>query len=360
MRSKNFLSAALAALAISVFICSCQKGSETEDGTQGRILLKFNGNPRELSKVSMEMPDTNEFLLTIKEESGKTIFDGIYCDLPEAITVNPGSYQIFVRSADYDSPGFSQPQYGDRQCIIVPPGKDVSVSLECAQINSGIRLDISPDFLTEYPRGVLFLKSDGYKIMYGYSERKIAYFNPGTVSLILNNDGSEKTLLTRELEAREVLTLKISVVASSKTGNSLKISVDTSRVWSSETFVIGDGDSKGTDSDNALTVSQARESSGREDVWVNGSIAGGDLTSTSASYSGPFKSSSNLLLASRSQTSSRDYCISVQLPAGKIREILNLVSNPDMLGREVCLNGDIVESYFGIPGLKNVSDFVLK
>lgn len=81
--------------------------------------------------------------------------------------------------------------------------------------------------------------------------------------------------MTRELEAREVLTLKISVVASSKTGNSLKISVDTSRVWSSETFVIGDGDSKGTDSDNALTVSQARESSGREDVWVNGSIAGG-------------------------------------------------------------------------------------
>ncbi len=50
----------------------------------------------------------------------------------------------------------------------------------------------------------------------------------------------------------------------------------------------------------------------------------------------------------------------MQLPAGEIRERLSLAVNPGNLGRRVAVNGDIVESYFGITGIKNVTDFVLK
>ena len=107
-------------------------------------------------------------------------------------------------------------------------------------------------------------------------------------------------------------------------------------------------------------VSQAMASVGMKDVWVNGFIVGGDLTSASASFMPPFRSSTNLVIAARSSVSDRKNCIAVQLPSGDIRDVLNLAENPDMLGREICLNGDIVESYFGLTGLKSVSDYVLK
>ena len=41
-----------------------------------------------------------------------------------------------------------------------------------------------------------------------------------------------------------------------------------------------------------------------------------------------------------------------------VRSELNLVENPDMFGKYVVLQGDIVSSYFGIVGLKNVTSYV--
>jgi hypothetical protein len=43
----------------------------------------------------------------------------------------------------------------------------------------------------------------------------------------------------------------------------------------------------------------------------------------------------------------------VQLPAGEVREALNLVDNPELLGRKIVVRGDIVDSYYGLTGLKN-------
>ena len=140
----------------------------------------------------------------------------------------------------------------------------------------------------------------------------------------------------------------------------ISISLDTSRVWTNESYVIGGGDSGGVSADAAMTVSEAMDNIGMDDVWVSGFIVGGDLTSANASFDPPFKSASNLLLGPRSSVSSRDNCIAVQLPSGDVRDALNLSSNPEMLGRLVCLKGDIESSYYGLVGLKNVSDFVLK
>ena len=52
--------------------------------------------------------------------------------------------------------------------------------------------------------------------------------------------------------------------------------------------------------------------------------------------------------------------MSVQLPAGELRDDLNLVDNPHLLGRKICLKGNIVEAYYGIPGMKNVSEYELQ
>lgn len=339
---------------------SCKKVTGVPE-SDGVLVFRFDGNPRELSKVSEELPDTNDFLITVSGESGDVVFDGVYCDLPEKLEVPSGSYGIFVRSEDFEGLRFSSPQYGDEQCVVVPPGGVMTVSLGCRQINSGIRLSVSPDFLTAYPDGVLFIKAGDKRIMYGYTEKRIAYFSPGSVSLVLYDSGEETVLLTRTLVSQEILTLKVSVSADlSPERRGITIDLDTSRVWTNETFMLGEGDSKGASYENALTVSQALASIGREDVWVSGFIVGGDLTSANASFAPPFKSASNLLLGPRSASSSRENCIAVQLSAGEVRDALNLAEHPDMLGRLVCLNGDIEGAYYGMTGLKSVSDFVLK
>ena len=48
----------------------------------------------------------------------------------------------------------------------------------------------------------------------------------------------------------------------------------------------------------------------------------------------------------------------MQLPAGEVREALNLVDNPDLLGKKVTIRGDIVSSYYGLTGLKNCTEYV--
>lgn len=132
--------------------------------------------------------------------------------------------------------------------------------------------------------------------------------------------------------------------------------MDTSRTWLSEQYILGQGGG----SNGILSVSQAYEMVGEEDVWVCGYIVGGDLTSSSASFEKPFSSRTNLLIGPRSSTSEKASCLSVQLPSGSFREDLNLVDNPQLLGRKICLKGDIVEAYYGIPGIKNISDYELQ
>ena len=53
----------------------------------------------------------------------------------------------------------------------------------------------------------------------------------------------------------------------------------------------------------------------------------------------------------------RESGMSVSLPASSIRDDLNLVDHPDLLGRKIMLKGDIVEAYFGLPGIKNITEY---
>ena len=221
----------------------------------------------------------------------------------------------------------------------------------------GIRLLISEGFLTRYPSGVLFLKSAQGKLMYSYSEKRIAYFDPGPVSLLLSLGSKDEVLTTRELEPQEILTLGVDVSGSgpSSVNEGITMSLDTARIWSDDRFVIG-GETGGQTPQTAIGVAQARTLAPMEDVWVSGYIVGGDLTSASGSFEEPFKSRTNIILGPRSSTTDRDVCLAVQLTAGSLRDELNLVDNPSLLGCKVCLKGDIVADYFNMTGLKNLAD----
>lgn len=343
-------------------VSACQMlGMPDEAQQKGELRISFNDG--QITRISETVPDTSDFLITVSDSDGGIIYDGSYGASPESIMVDAGSYDIYVRSCDFSKPAFSTPQFGERQCVVVPSGGVCDVKLTCVQMNAGIRLRIDESFLKCCPDAVLFLKSSSGKLMYSFTETRVAYFLPGNVSLMMSENSVDRILFTRELQPRSVLDIAVSAASDpdSPSKESISVAVDTTRNWTSESYIIGGEESdEGEDMSRALTVSQALSSIGAEEVWVSGYIVGGDLTSSSASFDPPFTSRTNIVLGPRSSTDDRDACLSVNLPSGPVRDGLNLVDNPSLLGRKVYIKGDIVEAYYGIPGLKNVVGFELQ
>ncbi len=354
----------IAALAALPAFSSCDMPGFQPDSAKGELRISFAGGQESLTRAGIAMPDTCDFLLVVKNSKGKAVYDGKYGDSPESFSLDEGSYTVTVISEEFSKPAFSSPQFGDEQCVVVPEGGSVNLELICRQMNSGIRLKIDSGFLDEFPDGVLILKSALGRLVYGYSEKRIAYFKPGEISLVLNEGKKDKVLMTRKLEACEILDLKVGVASSgnapSESGKGgMSLVIDTLRNWRSDVYVIGGDKSDGSGTYDALTVSEALSSIGDEDVWVCGYIVGGDLSSSSASFDKPFDSRTNFILGPRSSAKDKDGCLSVQLPSGELRDALNLVDNPELLGRKICLRGNIVEAYYGIPGIKNVTEYEL-
>lgn len=334
--------------------------SQTEPGQLRWIL-----DPGTLTKADSELPDTNDFILTIRNSQGKTLYEGSYGASPEVLDVNPGSYTVSIESIPFTSPAFSRPQYGDSQVVVVKAGEIVTVRLVCSLLNAGIRLHIASDFLTSYPDGVLYVKQDNVRLKYLYREERIAYFLPGPVSLILYNQGKDETLFTRSLSAREILSVKVSApAASSQSGPSIQVAVDTSKTWNQFAYVIGGG-SGGTNGgeapETALSVGSVPDHLGETPLWVYGYIVGGDLTSNGASVkTSGFTKATHLALADRASVTAKSSCLAVELPQGRVRDALNLVDHPDLVGTRVYLKGKLVDRYFGTYGMKGTSDFSLK
>lgn len=358
--SIKFKAVNLAAAAVAVMaVFSCAKA---QDDGMGELVVGVEDNVDAVTRADSEIPDVEDFLLDVRDASGGIVYSGTFGASPEVIKVSSGNCYVSVRSCEFTKPKFSCPVYGDDVCVVVPSGGIVNAALSCSQVNSGIRLKVSPSFLEAYPSAALILKSSDGSLNYSYSEKRFAYFRPGNVSLVLTENGTDTKLLSRELSPKELLTLNIGVSTSHTQHAGISVSVDTSKIWSSEDFVIGGEDSGGDEPESALTVDKAREALGKTEVWVKGYIVGGDLSASASgiSFRAPFSSRTNVAIASRSSVTEKSSCIGVNLPSGDIREALNLVDRPQLLGRMVYLKGDIVESYYGLVGLKNISDYKLK
>lgn len=104
-----------------------------------------------------------------------------------------------------------------------------------------------------------------------------------------------------------------------------------------------------------------------EDVWVKafivGYIQGSSLSASTAVFSasapeGKTVLASNVLVADVASANTIAQIIPVALPTGGARTDLNLLDNPDKLGTQVWLKGDIYK-YMGVPGLKDVKVYSL-
>ena len=343
----------------SIMLVSCE--NLRGDYPMGSLNVRFARGQFQ-TKAPSEIPDTNDFAICIRDGDGNPVYDGRYGDIPEILEVRTGKYDISVRSSDFPAPEFDKPVYGDDQCVVVPSGGVERVDLVCSQVNSGVRLKIEPNFLTAFPDGVLFLKSTDGRLMYSYSEKRIAYFRPGEVSLYIDDGAHQASLLTRTLEPKEILTVGISVPEAEPSGTGLggiSISVDTTRIWTGAGVTIG-GESAGEVPEDAMDVATARRSAGAKGVWVYGYIVGTFKSTNHIQSEAPYTSATSLAISGKTTVTSNDSCLSVELKKGELRDALNLVDTPENRGRKVFLKGDLVEAYYGLPGIKNVTEWVLR
>lgn len=322
---------------------------------QGEIRVSFDSSIKSLTKSQPDIPSPDDFFLTVTDSGGKTIYDGLFGSSPETIMVKAGSYTVSAVSRKFSEPLYDAPQYGDTQVVSVVSGQSVCVQLTCTQLNCGVKLNLDEYFRTAYPNGVLYLKGTGGSLMYGYSEKRTAYFQPGGLILTIFNQGSESTLCTRTIEARQMLTLGLSATLDeSRTAGGIRLQVDTSRTWTADNIISGGGDGGSSD---AYNVSDARSHIGEDGVWVEGYAVGVATNTGKFSFTPPFSKNTNIVLGLRSTSVDSQYLLSVELPKGDMRDALNLVDNPSLQGRKLKLKGSLVDAYYGIPGLKNVSAY---
>lgn len=126
------------------------------------------------------------------------------------------------------------------------------------------------------------------------------------------------------------------------------------------------GDTTGEGSEeNPYTVADVlllNNPAGAPKAWVKGYIVGyvnGMSYPKNVLFEVSDSIKSNLVLAPSADVTDASLCIPVALPAGTVRDALNLNENPEVLGKEVTLYGSL-EKYFGTAGLKSVTKYVLE
>ncbi|MBB3696597.1 hypothetical protein KMW28_23810 [Flammeovirga yaeyamensis] len=114
----------------------------------------------------------------------------------------------------------------------------------------------------------------------------------------------------------------------------------------------GDGESLAT----AYNVTAAQENQDENDVWVKGKIVG-TLSNNNLNLGLSGAVASNIAIAVNEDETLMANVVPVQLPNNSfIREQVNIVDNPDNLGKQVWIKGNTI-AYFGIPGLKSPTSF---
>jgi len=344
-------------LALSVLGAGCLK--TPDESAVGTLCVRLSPSGYTATKGAAALPDSGSFLLSIRDGHGASIYEGTYGDSPERFDVPAGTYSISIRSGLFEKPAFSAPLYGDDQCVTVTDGAVVQVLLGCAQLNAGIRLLVDASFTSRFPDGSLYLSDGTDGLPFGKTEKRIAYFQPGPVEIQLLQDEERTLLTTRNLSAREILSLKLAASPAGGQAGHVSVAIDTARIWTEDGFTAGEG-AQGKTPETALGTGEVAAHAGETGVWVHGYIAGCFKTAASPVFYAPFPSATNILIASRQSVTDKDACISIELKKGALRDAVNLQSHPGHKGRKIYVKGDIAASYYGIPGVKNVTDYYLE
>ncbi|MBD5422327.1 MAG: hypothetical protein HDR49_04780 [Bacteroides sp.] len=126
---------------------------------------------------------------------------------------------------------------------------------------------------------------------------------------------------------------------------------DDSGTPSTPTTPEGSGDGSAT---KPFDVDQVVAGATGTKVWMTGYIVGAinDKSLSDAAFAGPFSLKTNLLIAASPSETDVNKCVPLQLPAGALRDALNLVDNAGNLGKQITIQGNL-ETYFGAKGMKS-------
>jgi len=352
MKPASLLRTALTLSAACLSAASCFKAESPEGGTLLRVRF---GDMTSVSTRNGGSIDTDEYFLTVSGPDGNEIYSGPYKDSPETFNISPGTYTVSAVSCVFSEPMYDIPEYGDTKVVAAASGETVNVTLECQLLNCGMELKADADFRQAFPDASIYLKSDEGSLQYTYGEKRTAYFKPGKITVTMTNGDKTESLFTKVLEKRQVMSVGLSASPGSVgSATGINIQVDTTADHLNEDYTYGEG---GDGPENAMGIYEARNSVGSKGVWVYGYVAGCATSTTKVEFGEPFTKNTNIVLGERVSTTDREYCMSVELKSGSIRDALNLVDNPGNKGRKIMLKGDIVSSYFGLPGLKNISEY---
>jgi len=349
---------AFATIAAVATAASCRP----ERSDKATLLLSIRQENTFATKAAGDpLPDTNQFVLKIENAAGENVYYGLYGSRPERISVPAGSYSLSLVSEELDAPEWECPVYGDAVDIVAASGETVSVNFLCKMVNSGVRIRMTDRYIARYP-GSLTVAQEAGSLDYTSSETRFGFFEAGNATFsAVASDGSRQQLFSKQFTAGQMLTLTLDA-STMDAGGLITVQLDTTANYLSQTIMVdqyretqGDGLSRET----AYSVVDAALHP-EEQVWVWGYIVGGDLTSSGINYEAPFSKNSNLAIAASPMCRTRTECMSVELASGSdIRETVNLVEHPDMLGRKIYIKGTIKDSYFGMTGIKSVSEFSL-
>lgn len=355
------LSATFAAVITILAASSCSLAEREENNAYLQLSIRQE-NTFATKAGGQPKPDTNQFILQIKNVSGEYVYNGVYSSRPKTISVPAGAYELSLMSEQMGAPAWDSPIYGDHVSIVASAGEKVSVDFLCKMVNSGVRIKMTGRYLERYP-GELTIARDEGSLGYTSSETRFGYFSAGNATFsAVAADGSRQQLFSKQLSEGQLLTLTLD--ASSDASNAgISVILDTTATYLSQTIMVdrfqetsGDGASKAS----AFSIAQAAQHP-EESVWVWGYIVGGDLTSSAVNFEAPFTKNSNLAIAPSAACKTRDECMSIELASGSdIREAVNLVDHPDMLGRKIYIQGTVKSSYFGLVGLKSIKEFILE
>jgi hypothetical protein len=113
--------------------------------------------------------------------------------------------------------------------------------------------------------------------------------------------------------------------------------------------------------DDPYTVMNARQNNTGNAKWVEGYLVGVMETNVDpfvSSFTAPFFTNSNVIIADSPFETSISNCLIVQLPVGDIRTAVNLVNNASNLGKVVKLRGNLT-AYFSSPGMRDTDGYWL-
>lgn len=309
--------------------------------------------------------DSNLYRLTISTAGGVTVYDSTYAGRPDVFYVKAGTYKIRVTSRDFKEPDI-YPLFGQEQSVKAKKDSTLCVEIVSRQLTGGIRFSFTHGFTSWFKGTGIYLKRDTVSVKYGYGTRHYLYFYPGEITVIYKNkDGypsytppdkpgyADTVLFKRKLKANELVTIALDYDLTKVSRDGFTFSSDTFRIRKDEYFNLGGIAPYGC---NSVWYAQTHVG---DTINLFGYIVGGDVSSTTFKKEKPFTSKTNIVIGAQEWQALREKTIGVELPNGDIRKKLNLVDHPENLKKPIVIHGVVSDSYFGYPGLKNVTSYQL-